>query len=508
MGGSTNYYSAMILVQLIYGGSNVLMKLSLQEGLNQIVFVVYRHVLAMVLVGPFAYVLERKQRPSLSFSIAAKIFALASLGTTIHLNLYYAGLAYTSATVGCALSNVIPALTFLVAVLLRMEKLNIRSTRGQAKVVGTLLCLGGSLIFTFWKGGYLYKGFFEKPLIHGFNAESVGKIRHVKENWIKGSVLILTSYTAWSAWLILQAVISKVYPAPLSLTTMVCFSASLQSSFLALFFARNPSSWKLEWNLELLTIVYFGVLTTALVYCLQTWCISHKGPVFSAMFSPLQAVIVAVFSAIAFAERLHFGSLIGALLIIAGLYSVLWGKRKDSLVAEHAEIGKMTIDDNKVVESSMNEISVTNPLVYGGSNVVIKLSLQKGLHPIVSMVYGHVLPMVFVGPFAYVLERKQRPLLLFLIAAKISVLASIGTTIHLNVYYAGLVYTSPTVACALSNVIPALTFLTAVLLGMEKLKIRSARGQVKVDGTLFCIGGSLVFTFGKDTYLKVSLRSH
>ncbi|KAM0982050.1 hypothetical protein COP1_015081 [Malus domestica] len=147
-------------------------------------------------------------------------------------------------------------------------------------------------------------------------------------------------------------------------------------------------------------------------------------------------------------------------------------------------------------------------LVYGGSNVVIKLSLQKGLHPIVSMVYGHVLPMVFVGPFAYVLERKQRPLLLFLIAAKISVLASIGTTIHLNVYYAGLVYTSPTVACALSNVIPALTFLTAVLLGMEKLKIRSARGQVKVDGTLFCIGGSLVFTFGKDTYLKVSLRSH
>ncbi|KAM2879583.1 hypothetical protein FF1_015058 [Malus domestica] len=362
MEGSTNYYSAMILVQLIYGGSNVLMKLSLQEGLNQIVFVVYRHVLAMVLVGPFAYVLERKQRPSLSFSVAAKIFALASLGTTIHLNLYYAGLAYTSATVGCALSNVIPALTFLVAVLLRMEKLNIRSTRGQAKVVGTLLCLGGSLIFTFWKGGYLYKGFFEKPLIHGFNAESVGKIRHVKENWIKGSVLILTSYTAWSAWLILQAVISKVYPAPLSLTTMVCFSASLQSSFLALFFARNPSSWKLEWNLELLTIVYFGVLTTALVYCLQTWCISHKGPVFSAMFSPLQAVIVAVFSAIAFAERLHFGSLIGALLIIAGLYSVLWGKRKDSLVAEHAEIGKMTIDGNKVVESSMNEISVTNPV--------------------------------------------------------------------------------------------------------------------------------------------------
>lgn len=48
---------------------------------------------------------------------------------------------------------------------------------------------------------------------------------------------------------------------------------------------------------------------------------------------------------------------------------------------------------------------------------------------------------------------------------KIFVLASLGTTIHLNVYYAGLVYTSPTVASALSNVIPSLTFLMASLLG-------------------------------------------
>ncbi|XP_048422718.1 WAT1-related protein At5g64700-like [Pyrus x bretschneideri] len=333
MEGCTHYL-AMVLVQLI--------KLSLQDGLNQIVFVVYRHVLAMVLIGPFAYVLERTQRPSLSFSVAANIFLLALLGPTIYLNVYFAGLAYTSATVASALSNVIPALTFLMAVLLgyilwftlisstvscsviflllfRMEKLKIRSTRGQAKVAGTVFCIGGSLIFTFWKGGYLFKDV-EKPLISVYNAKgSVGQIKHVQENWIKGSALILISHIACSAWLILQAVVSIVYPAPLSLTTIMCFFASLQSSFLALFFARNPSSWRLEWNLQLFTIVYFGVLTTALVYYLQTWSISHKRPVFAAMFSPLQVIIVAAFSAIAFAERLHYGSLIGALLIIVGL---------------------------------------------------------------------------------------------------------------------------------------------------------------------------------------------
>jgi hypothetical protein len=53
-----------------------------------------------------------------------------------------------------------------------------------------------------------------------------------------------------------QAVVSKVYPARLSLNTLICFFASLQSSFLALFFARNPTLWKLEWNMQLLTIIY------------------------------------------------------------------------------------------------------------------------------------------------------------------------------------------------------------------------------------------------------------
>ena len=53
------YYLVMILVQLAYGGSSVLVKLSLEEGLKPVVFVVYRHVMAMFLLAPFAYFLEK-----------------------------------------------------------------------------------------------------------------------------------------------------------------------------------------------------------------------------------------------------------------------------------------------------------------------------------------------------------------------------------------------------------------------------------------------------------------
>lgn len=350
-------YAAMVLVQLAYGGSNILMKIALEEGLNPLVFVVYRHIIAMFLLGPLAYVLERKQRPSLSFSVIMKIFVLASLGTTIHLNVYYAGLAYTSPTVASALSNVIPSLTFIMALLLGMERVSIGTARGQAKVLGTLTCIGGSLIFTFWKGGYLFKAFVDRPLIDIYDTTTKGSANdstHGKENWIKGSALILTSYIAWSAWLILQSMVYKIYPARLSMNVLICFFASFQSSILALLFARNRNLWRLEWNTQLLTIIYCGVVISAVVYYLQTWCISKNGPVFAAMFSPLLLVLVGIFSAIAFGEQLHLRSLIGAVLIIVGLYCVLWGKGIDNVVQRPSENTKSSGDrqDNKPVQET------------------------------------------------------------------------------------------------------------------------------------------------------------
>lgn len=62
----------------------------------------------------------RNRRPSLSFPLLVKVFVLAMFGITIHQNVYYLGLDYTSPTVASALSNVIPALTFIVTAILRL----------------------------------------------------------------------------------------------------------------------------------------------------------------------------------------------------------------------------------------------------------------------------------------------------------------------------------------------------------------------------------------------------
>ncbi|KAG6472845.1 hypothetical protein ZIOFF_070323 [Zingiber officinale] len=134
-----------------YAGSSILGKLALGQGLSALVFVVYRHLIAMLILAPLAYVLERNRRPSFSFGVMLKIFILAMLGITIQQNVYYVGLHLISPTVASALGNVIPAFTFLLAIVLRMEKLNLKTVRGRAKLAGAIFCIIGALIFTFWK---------------------------------------------------------------------------------------------------------------------------------------------------------------------------------------------------------------------------------------------------------------------------------------------------------------------------------------------------------------------
>ncbi|KAG6503783.1 hypothetical protein ZIOFF_036107 [Zingiber officinale] len=138
-----------------YAGSSILGKLALGQGLSALVFVVYRHLIAMFILAPLAYVLERNRRPSFSFGVMLKIFILAMLGITIQQNVYYIGLHLISPTVASALGNVIPAFTFLLAIVLRMEKLNLKTVRGRAKLAGAIFCITGSLIFTFWKGHFV-----------------------------------------------------------------------------------------------------------------------------------------------------------------------------------------------------------------------------------------------------------------------------------------------------------------------------------------------------------------
>ncbi|KAA8537896.1 hypothetical protein F0562_027524 [Nyssa sinensis] len=319
-------YIAMFFIQCIYAGMALFSKAAIAKGMNPYVFVAYRQAFATVALSPFALFVERKNSVSLSYNLLWKIFLVSLFGITLSLNLYYFAMNYTTATYAAATTNTIPAITFIMAVLLRMESISIKQWHGVAKVLGSVVGVSGALVFAFVKGPPV-KFMDWYPAIHKEISDT--KSGTFKVEWVKGPLVMLLANTAWSLWLIMQAPIVKLYPAKLRLTTLQCLFSCIQSTVWAVAVERNISSWKLGWDVHLFSVAYCGVIVTGITYWLQLWVVEEKGPVFTAMFTPLALIITAIISAFLWKETLYWGSVCGAILLAGGLYSVLWGKNKE-----------------------------------------------------------------------------------------------------------------------------------------------------------------------------------
>jgi drug/metabolite transporter (DMT)-like permease len=48
-----------------------------------------------------------------------------------------------------------------------------------------------------------------------------------------------------------------------------------------------------------------------------------------AVYQPVQTLVVAIMASLTLGEKFYLGGIIGAVLIVAGLYLVLWGKSQE-----------------------------------------------------------------------------------------------------------------------------------------------------------------------------------
>nr|CAD1835807.1 unnamed protein product [Ananas comosus var. bracteatus] len=171
------------------------MEASFNRGLNPHVYTTYRHLVAGLVMFPFAYFLEKKLRPKLTWALFLEIQILSLLGISLTLNMYFASLRYTSPTFVASMVNTVASMTFVIAIFLRLEHLDAKSLRGMAKIVGTAVSLAGVTTMTLYKGPTvrnLWRG-----LIH-----IQGGVIH--EEWVKGATLIVASCITWSMLYIMQ----------------------------------------------------------------------------------------------------------------------------------------------------------------------------------------------------------------------------------------------------------------------------------------------------------------
>jgi drug/metabolite transporter (DMT)-like permease len=315
-------YLGQIIVQISFAGMYIIARVAFIDGMSRFVFVTYRQVIATLAIAPFAYLFERKGHPPFTWITLFQIFLLAS-GNTIAQYCYYQGLYYTSSTFGSAALNLVPILTLAMATILRLEKVNIRSLGGKAKVVGTVICVTGAMVMT------LYKGPAIKFLSHGIKSHLI-TLDSKTDNLVLGSIMVFGSIVIWSAWVCYQAHVLKTYPVQLSLTTLMCLIGGLESGLIAVICEHKKSNvWVIGWNIRLLSVLYTGIICSAFGVFLQVWCISKKGPVFVTIFNPVGTIVTAILEFIVLHVCIRVGSAVGAVLIALGLYSVLWGKAHD-----------------------------------------------------------------------------------------------------------------------------------------------------------------------------------
>ncbi|KAH0714701.1 hypothetical protein KY284_007606 [Solanum tuberosum] len=315
-------YLAMVSLQFGYAGMYIVTMMCFKRGMSHWILVVYRHAFATIAVAPFAIVLERKIRPKMTLRIFIKIVALGFLEPVIDQNLYYLGLKSTTATYSSAFVNLLPAVTFILAVIFRIEKVNLKKKSSMAKVIGTAVTVVGAMVMTLYKGPM-----FNLVPRHGGAHHEASTA--TPENWVAGTIELIACIVGWSGFFIVQSMTLKEYPAELSLAAWVCVMGVVEGGIVALIMERDWNAWVIGFDSRLLAAAYSGIVCSGIAYYVQSVVNKVKGPVFVTAFSPLSMVITSVLAAIILAESVHLGSLIGAIIIVMGLYSVVWGKSKE-----------------------------------------------------------------------------------------------------------------------------------------------------------------------------------
>ncbi|XP_022999562.1 WAT1-related protein At1g09380-like [Cucurbita maxima] len=347
MEGDITAIMGMVILQFCYAGLSITSKLAMQSGMSPLVLLTYRQFFGTLAIAPFAFFTERKTRPKITFPVLVQIFICSLSGATANQIFFFVGLKCTNPTVSSAMANVLPAATFILAVVFRQESVRIKTKPGFAKVMGTIVCICGAMLLSFYHGHTIGLG--ESKIHWPYVERIMSKTNPTnrQENRTLGSVLLLCSSFSWALWFVIQARLSVKFKAPYTSTTLLCFMAFFQCGLIAVISEHNVAAWSLNSPIRLISALYTGIVCSGLTFSITSWIIQRKGPLYVSIFTPLLLIIVAIFSWTLLHEQLYIGTVLGSILIIIGLYGVLWGKSKEMKVEEEDKVEKATNGSQK-----------------------------------------------------------------------------------------------------------------------------------------------------------------
>ncbi|KAK4779660.1 hypothetical protein SAY87_015766 [Trapa incisa] len=323
---SSGLILAMVMIEFLEQGITTLSKAAMSRGMSNFVFVVYSNFLALFFLLPICLFFYRKRiMPELTFPIFCKLFLLSFLGCCLQVSMY-AGIAYSSPTLGSAMIDLTPAFTFILAILSRMETLDFRAWSSLAKLAGTIVSIAGALLVT------LYKGL---PITGTPVRTPLQLLTQPEPNWVLGGFLLACSAFSLSLLIIVQAWTIRDYPSELMMSFIGCIIVTFLSGGVALVAEQGRGeAWIVKPDIGLISIVCSAILGGVVRNTIMAWGCRVKGPLFVSMFKPIGMIAASMMGVSFLGDTLYLGSVIGGGVIVIGFYVVLWGKAKEEKYQE------------------------------------------------------------------------------------------------------------------------------------------------------------------------------
>ncbi|XP_044978425.1 WAT1-related protein At5g64700-like [Hordeum vulgare subsp. vulgare] len=343
----------VIFVELFNTGTILLGKVALDGGMFVFSLLCYRSFLASIFIIPFALFFESGKWRELNMTTLGWLFINAFVGYSLPMALYYYGLRDTAASYAVIFSSLTPLFTFILSIMLGMEKLRLKSKDGSAKVIGVFVCFGGALLISLYKGKELHLW---SSIIRGTPKDSNGA---AGTHHLRGTLILLGAFSSYALWYPIQVKVLKVYPWKHWSSVLTCVLGGVQTFTIGIIISRHKLAWQIGWNIQLLTIVYSAALGTAAKYWLNLYAVEKRGPVFPAMFSTLSTVFTMILGTLLLGESLTVGSLLGSAFVFGGLYIYLYGKANEQRAKAASVTGMQKEEDKEIMRSAVAALQAT-----------------------------------------------------------------------------------------------------------------------------------------------------
>ncbi|XP_059650357.1 WAT1-related protein At1g25270-like [Cornus florida] len=314
---------------------NIFNKLTTTSGMSTSVLTAYRFIFGTMLLALLGIYKSWGIRHNLTWKRICLIFMCGLFGGPMYQNLYLESLRFTSATFATAIINLTPVVTFILAKILRLEILELRTLTRKLKTIGIILSSVGVELLTFYHHMEIN--------IESIKFDLLSHVKHEMEenhNLVLGLGLVVIATLCNAISLILQKKIEDDTKGILLIPSLINVMGAIQATIYALCVEKDWAHWKLGWDIRLLAALFVGVCGSGVNTTIITFCVSKMDPVFVSAFSPMSLMLMVVIGSLLPNEKLYLTSLIAIVIIIITIVMLLCGKLRE--MPAHADANANT----------------------------------------------------------------------------------------------------------------------------------------------------------------------